>query len=66
MIDRIVVWVMSLKARAREERGQDLVEYAVLTGSIAILVIVGAGLFGAGVDAWFDKLTTWFGKIGPV
>jgi len=38
----------------------------VLTGSIAILVIVGAGLFGAGVDAWFDKLTTWFGKIGPV
>jgi Flp pilus assembly pilin Flp len=57
---------MSLKARAREERGQDLVEYAVLTGSIAILVIVGAGLFGVAVDDWFDKLTTWFGKIGPV
>jgi Flp pilus assembly pilin Flp len=61
MIDRIVVWALRLK----EERGQDLVEYAVLTGTIAIGVIIAAGLFGAAVSGWFGALTTWFGSIGP-
>ncbi len=44
MIDRIVVWALTLKARASEERGQDLLEYAMLGGLIviAILAIVGA------------------------
>jgi len=65
MIDRIVVWAMSLKARASEERGQDLVEYAVLTGTIAILVIAGAVLFSDAVRDWFGALATWFGSIGP-
>jgi Flp pilus assembly pilin Flp len=50
----------------KEERGQDLVEYAVLTGSIAILVIVGALAFGGAVTDWFDALVDWFGTIGPV
>jgi len=61
MIARIVVWALRLK----EERGQDLVEYAVLTGSIAILVITGALLFGGAVNLWFSDLVAWFGTIGP-
>jgi Flp pilus assembly pilin Flp len=49
----------------KEERGQDLVEYAVLTGSIAILVLIAAIAFGGAVVTWFGELTTWFGGIGP-
>jgi Flp pilus assembly pilin Flp len=61
MIDRIVVWALRLK----EERGQDLVEYAVLTGTIAILVIAAAMVFSGAVSTWFGALATWFGTIGP-
>jgi len=61
MIARIVVWAL----RMREERGQDLVEYAVLTGSIAILVIAAALVFGGAVSTWFGELKTWFDTIGP-
>ena len=39
MIDRIVVWALSLKARASEERGQDLLEYAMLGGLIVIGIL---------------------------
>lgn len=44
MIDRIVLWLVALKARLSDERGQDLLEYAMLGGLIviAILAIVGA------------------------
>ena len=39
MIDRIVVWALTLKARASEERGQDLLEYAMLGGLIVIGIL---------------------------
>jgi len=44
MIDRIVVWALTLRERASSERGQDVLEYAMLGGLIAmgILLIVGA------------------------
>jgi len=61
MIDKLVVFVLSLKAKLSSERGQDLMEYALLTGGIAILVIVGIGVFAAGMDQWFDDLADWVG-----
>ena len=45
MIDRLVVWALSLKARARSERGQDVMEYALITGGIAIVLIVAILIF---------------------
>ena len=65
MIDKLVVKLLTLKMWLSDEHGQDVLEYAVLSGTIAILVIGAATLFGEGVDAWFDKLTVWFGTIGP-
>ena len=38
MIDRIVVWALTLRVRARSERGQDVMEYAILTGGIALVI----------------------------
>jgi Flp pilus assembly pilin Flp len=38
MIDRIVVWALRLKS----ERGQDIMEYALLGGFIAVAFVVAA------------------------
>jgi pilus assembly protein Flp/PilA len=40
----------------REEDGQDVVEYGLLIATIAIVVLIGIGLFGQGVDSWFKGL----------
>jgi Flp pilus assembly pilin Flp len=49
MIDRTTVWVLSAKAgissRLHGERGQDLMEYALITGGIAIVLIVALLVF---------------------
>jgi Flp pilus assembly pilin Flp len=59
---RIQVWVTSTLASMREERGQDLVEYALWSGLIAIgLIAIGAALYtgigndlGAGIKRCVD------------
>ena len=40
----------------RDEEGQDVVEYGLLIATIAIVVLIGVGVFGSGVDAWFNRL----------
>jgi Flp pilus assembly pilin Flp len=65
MIDRIVVWVMSLKARASEERGQDIMEYAIITGSIAVVLITAIGFFTGALTEWWTALGDFFGTIEP-
>jgi len=66
MIDRIVVWALSLKAKLSEERGQDLAEYALLSGMVA-LVILGVGYlaFQGYVDGWFKAMGEWFSDLSP-
>jgi pilus assembly protein Flp/PilA len=40
----------------RSEKGQDLAEYALLIGVIALIVIVGAALLGTNLLAFFNDL----------
>ena len=40
----------------REEDGQDVVEYGLLIATIAIVVLVGVGIFGGSVSTWFANL----------
>ena len=40
----------------REEDGQDVVEYGLLIATIAIVVLIGVGLFGSSVNSWFKIL----------
>jgi Flp pilus assembly pilin Flp len=65
MIDRIVVWALSLKARASEERGQDIMEYAILTGGIAIALFAALALFTDALDGWFTAMGDFFADISP-
>ena len=47
-----------LKRLFREEEGANLVEYALLIAVIAIVVVVGASLFGDALNTWFADLST--------
>lgn len=42
----------------RSEKGQDLAEYGLLVALIAIIVLVGVGLFGTNLLAFFNRIAT--------
>ena len=72
MIDRIVVWALTLRERARSEHGQDIMEYAILTGTIAAVLalalafFVGSPVTGEGpLKGFFNDLGVFLGKLAP-
>jgi len=66
MIDRIVVWALTLRERARSERGQDVMEYAVITGTVAVLIVAAILVFSGAASDWFERLGAWFdGNVFP-
>ena len=40
----------------RDEDGQDVVEYGLLIATIAIVVLIGVGIFGSNINLWFEHL----------
>ena len=42
---------------AREEHGQDVVEYGLLIATIAIVVLISTAAFGSQITTWFTKLS---------
>jgi Flp pilus assembly pilin Flp len=40
----------------RDDDGQDVVEYGLLIATIAIVVLIGVGIFGSNINAWFQTL----------
>ena len=52
MIGRIVVWALRLKS----ERGQDVMEYALITGGIAIVLIVAILVFTGAITHAMEVL----------
>ena len=40
----------------RDEDGQDVVEYGLLIATIAIVVLIGVGIFGSNINRWFENL----------
>jgi pilus assembly protein Flp/PilA len=43
----------------RDDRGQDLIEYALLGSFVAIVALVGATNLGTQLNAWYDAMATW-------
>ena len=66
MIDRIVVWALTLPYRVREERGQDLVEYALITGGVGLMVIAATVAFRENIIAWWGKAAAAILGMAPV
>ena len=40
----------------KDEKGQDGAEYGLLVALIAIIIVVGVGLFGTNLNAFFNDL----------
>ena len=52
MIDRIVVWALRLKS----ERGQDVLEYAMLGGLIVLGILAVSVLFSGALTSMFTSI----------
>jgi Flp pilus assembly pilin Flp len=58
MLDKLVVKLMVLKMRLDDERGQDVMEYSILSGVIALALIAALVLFRGQVVNFFGRLGT--------
>jgi pilus assembly protein Flp/PilA len=48
----------------QDERAQDVVEYGLLIATIAIIVLIGVGIFGGNINAWFQSLAARITTVG--
>ena len=48
--------------RAEREKGATATEYALLVGLIALIIVIGVGLFGQALNTWFTSLATTVGR----
>jgi pilus assembly protein Flp/PilA len=48
----------------RDELGQDVVEYGLLIATIAIVVLIGVGIFGGNINMWFQNLAARITTVG--
>ncbi len=53
----------SIARLVRDERGQDLIEYALLAGFISLVAIIAITVLGTGINAVFLDLATRVGAI---
>ncbi len=58
----IEIWRLIYSYTPRNERGQDLAEYAMLIGFIALVVIGAAMLLGNGLSLLLDAIAS---EVGP-
>jgi Flp pilus assembly pilin Flp len=54
-----------LRSLVKSERGQDLTEYALITGLVAILAIVGVTALGTAFGLWFTDMGGWITGLSP-
>ncbi len=52
-----------LKKLWSDEKGEDLTEYALIVGLVALAVIVGAGLLGGAFNTWYTNLASYVGAL---
>ena len=53
----MTAFIAGIKDRFSSEKGATMVEYGLMVALIAIIVAVGAGLLGIGIDTLFDTTT---------
>jgi len=54
-----------LRSLVKSERGQDLTEYALITGGVAIAAVIAVALLGTAFSTWFTDMATWVGSLTP-
>jgi len=44
---------------ARNDEGQDLIEYVLIGTLVSIAVVAGATALGTQLNGWYNKLSSW-------
>jgi len=57
LLHTLQAWLVARAASVNDERGATMVEYGLLVALIAVVVAVGAGFLGIGIDQLFDDVT---------
>lgn len=47
-----------------DEKGEDVTEYALVVGLVAIAAVVGMGVLGGALDDWMNSLGNYVGTVG--
>ena len=63
-INRAIGLKYRVSCLMREDSGQDVVEYGLLIATIAIIVLIGVGIFGGNINAWFQSLAGRITTVG--
>ena len=56
-------YIRSLLSR---ERGEDVTEYALVLGLVAIAAVVAIGLVGGSLNTWWTNLNTQIGALNAL
>lgn len=56
--------LVSVSSFIHDESGQDVVEYGLLIATIAIVVLIGVGIFGGNINTWFQNLAARITTVG--
>ena len=48
----------------QDDSGQEVVEYGLLIATIAIVVLIGVGIFGGAINTWFQSLAGRITTVG--
>lgn len=57
----VLAFVTDVRDRLVSEKGATATEYSLLVAFIALLIIVGVGLFGTALNNWFSTLGSTVG-----
>jgi pilus assembly protein Flp/PilA len=52
----MTAFIAGIKERFESEKGATMVEYGLMVALIAVIVAVGAGVLGIGIDQLFDDV----------
>ncbi len=49
---------------ARDEAGQDVIEYGILIATIVVVILLGVNAFGDRINTWFQTLAGHITTVG--
>ena len=62
---RTMLWLVRVGRRLwNEERGQSMVEYAIVVALVAIIAMAGVQAFGQGISQVFQQLLSQITRLG--
>jgi pilus assembly protein Flp/PilA len=58
MVTRLYNYLYDIKETLKDKKGQGMVEYALIIGLVAVLLIAGLTALKGGIAGTFTKITT--------